>query len=291
VPSGVQQTATVRRMVERVTRVDGAVRQRRLRDALATEEPLEIRLVQAGVARPVSVTMRTPGSDVELAAGFLFGEAIVQGAEDVLRIETCATDEGGQAATVHLASGAAFDPATLERHFYTTSSCGVCGKASIEAVLAAGVPEVEPRGAVPAELLLGLPARLRARQAIFERTGGLHAAARFDRDGALLDIREDVGRHNAMDKLVGAALLGGGLPLTDEVLMVSGRLSFELVQKAARAGAGVLAGVSAPSSLAVELAERAGMTLVGFLREDHFNVYCGSVGSAADERTAGGLTG
>jgi len=290
-PSGVQRTATVRRVVERLTLVEGEVRRRRLRDALATEEPLEIRIAQEGSACPISVTMRTPGSDVELAAGFLYGEAIVRGRADVLRIETCATDSGGQAATVFLAPAAVFDAASLRRHFYTTSSCGVCGKASIEAVLAAGVPSVDPGGVMDARTMLELPHRLRSGQAVFERTGGLHAAARFDHDGIMIDIREDVGRHNAMDKLVGAALLDGSLPLAGEVVMVSGRLSFELVQKAARAGAGVLAGVSAPSSLAVELAERAGMTLIGFLREDHFNVYCGSVRGEADERTSDGAIG
>ncbi|HEV2148632.1 MAG TPA: formate dehydrogenase accessory sulfurtransferase FdhD, partial [Longimicrobiaceae bacterium] len=244
-----------------------------------TEEPLEIRLGRPGEpAQRVSVTMRTPGADFELAAGFLFTEGVVRGPADVAAIRYCVDVEldGPQeynVVSVGLAPGASFDPDSLRRNFYTTSSCGVCGKASIEAVRGDGCAPVGPGPAVSAATLLALPAKLREAQAVFERTGGLHAAALFTPAGELLRAREDVGRHNAMDKLVGAGLLAGELPYADRVLLVSGRLSFELVQKAARAGVAVLAGVSAPSSLAVELADEAGMTLVGFLRENRFNVY------------------
>lgn len=276
--------STTRRTVERVSvNGEGGVRRDR-RDWLATEEPLEIRLDGPGGAAPVSVTMRTPGHDFELAAGFLFGEGIVNAAEDVRTIRYC-EDAGAQqfnAVTVRLAAGAGFDPASLRRHFYTTSSCGVCGKASIEAVLAPACGRIDDAATASPGLLVSLPPRLREAQRVFERTGGLHAAALFDADGALLRLREDVGRHNAMDKLVGASLLAGEVPLRGRILLVSGRLSFELVQKAARAGVPILAGVSAPSSLAVELAEEAGLTLVGFLRERSFNVYCGG------ERIVGG---
>ncbi len=273
--------STSRRPVEEVSLREGEVRRRVRRDSLATEEPLEIRVGRAGEpAERVSVTMRTPGSDFELAAGFLYTEGVVAGAGEVAAVRYCvdADVDGAQqynVVSVVLAPGASWDPESLRRNFYTTSSCGVCGKASIEAVRGAGCPVVSGGFAVAAETLLALPERLRGAQAVFERTGGLHAAALFTPEGELVRAREDVGRHNAMDKVVGAALLAGELPLRERVLLVSGRLSFELVQKAARAGAAVLAGVSAPSSLAVELAEEAGMTLVGFLREGRFNVYTG----------------
>jgi len=273
--------STTRRAVERVS-LDGEVVERRpRRDWLATEEPLEIRLHSAGgMPVPVSVTMRTPGSDFELAAGFLYGEGIVPSPEAIASIRYCVDEarDGAQqynALTVRLSPGVEFDPSSLQRHFYATSSCGVCGKASIEAALGPACARIDDPVRVSARLLPSLPPRLREAQALFERTGGLHAAALFDPGGALLLLREDVGRHNAMDKLVGASLLGGSLPLRGRILLVSGRLSFELVQKAARAGAAVLAGVSAPSSLAVELAEEAGLTLVGFLREGSYNVYAG----------------
>ncbi len=248
------------------------------RDWLATEEPLEIRLAGLdGEAVPVSVTMRTPGSDFELAAGFLFGESLIAGGSDIRRVRYC-VDAGREAqqynaVLVELSSGILPDPESFRRHFYTTSSCGVCGKVSIEAALGAACEPVPRRLSVAPELLLKLPERLRSAQRIFQRTGGLHAAALFSQDGRMLDLREDVGRHNAMDKLIGAAVLRGATPLGPRILLVSGRLSFELVQKAARAGVELLAGVSAPSSLAVQLAEEAGMTLVGFLRESGFNVY------------------
>ncbi|HEX8271280.1 MAG TPA: formate dehydrogenase accessory sulfurtransferase FdhD [Longimicrobiaceae bacterium] len=273
--------STTLRPVEEVAIRDGAAVRRTRRDTLATEEPLEIRVARhGGAAGRVSVTMRTPGSDFELAAGFLFTEGVLRAADEVAAIRYCvdADLDGPQqynVVSVQLAPGAAFDPELLRRSFYTTSSCGVCGKASIEAVRGQACPVAAPGPVVSAATLLALPARLRAAQAVFERTGGLHAAALFSAEGELLRAREDVGRHNAVDKLVGAGLLAGELPFSDRVLLVSGRLSFELVQKAARAGVAVLAGVSAPSSLAVELAAETGMTLVGFLRESRFNVYAG----------------
>ena len=252
---------------------------------LATEEPLEIRVAVLDdlratrlddAATPVSVTMRTPGADFELAAGFLYGEGLIAGADAISSIRYCT--EGEQqynVVSVVLAPGTPFDAAALQRNFYQTSSCGVCGKASIEAVMGPACARIDSDLAVSPEVLVRLPERLRAAQAVFERTGGLHAAGLFTAEGELVRAREDVGRHNAMDKLVGASLLARELPWDRRMVMVSGRLSFELVQKAARAGAAVLAGVSAPSSLAVELAEACGMTLCGFVREERFNVYAG----------------
>ncbi|MGI9182864.1 MAG: formate dehydrogenase accessory sulfurtransferase FdhD [Longimicrobiaceae bacterium] len=285
-----RRASTTRRPVEQVVVQEGRTLRRTRRDALATEEPLEIRVVRAAdlasegkpqqVAHPLAVTMRTPGADFELAAGFLFGEGVIESGHQVAAIRYCVDTAQGEAqqynvVNVFLTPEASFDPATLQRHFYTTSSCGVCGKASIEAVWGPVCVPIAGEVEVSAQMLLALPSTLRASQAVFERTGGLHAAALFTPEGELLRVREDVGRHNAMDKLVGAALLAGELLLSEAVLLVSGRLSFELVQKAARAGVPVLAGVSAPSSLAVELAEEVGMTLVGFLREGRFNVYTG----------------
>lgn len=279
---------TSRKKIEQIVVGDDGERQRRTRrDALATEEPLEIRIVpdpvpqrSFDVAHRVSVTMRTPGEDFELTAGFLYAESLIQRREDIDTMRFCVDPalDGAQQyniVNVTLAPGVAFDAASLQRNFYVTSSCGVCGKASIAAVRAAGCSIVHGDGRVTAEAVLALPDKLRPRQAVFDRTGGLHAAALFTPEGELLTVREDVGRHNAMDKLVGAMLLGGHLPLADRIAMVSGRLSFELVQKAARAGVTILVGVSAPSSLAVELAGDVGMTLIGFLRKGRFNVYTG----------------
>ena len=283
-----RKASTVRRRVEQVSvGDDGDAARRERTDALATEEPLEIRVVRAealvdgrvadSTAHRVSVTMRTPGADFELAAGFLFSEGLIESATAISAIRYCV--EGEQrynVVNVVLAPGAPFDPSSLQRNFYATSSCGVCGKASIEAVLGPACARIESGVTVSPEVLVSLPGRLRAMQAVFERTGGLHAAALFTPAGEPVRVREDVGRHNAMDKLIGAAVLEGALPLSGGVVMVSGRLSFELVQKAARAGVAVLAGVSAPSSLAVELAETAGMTLAGFVRPPRFNVYAGA---------------
>ena len=236
-------------------------------DLLAVEEPLQIRIGE----RNISITMRTPGNDAELAAGFLFTEGIVRRAGDIEKIE-CSENQ----AIVTLAPDVAIDPDRLQRNFYMTSSCGVCGKASIEAIESAGctiLPREVPR--VRETVVLSLPNKLREAQAVFEHTGGLHAAGLFSSGGDLIAVREDVGRHNAVDKLVGRALMDGQIPLSAHVLMVSGRSSFELVQKAVMAGIPILAAVGAPSSLAVKTALRFGMTLIGFLRDDRFNVYSG----------------
>ncbi len=228
-------------------------------DVVAVEEPLEIRI--GGV--PVAVTMRTPGHDEELALGFALSEG--------LRPRGARAPDDLAANTVEL-DAADFDPERLRRSFYTSSSCGVCGKGALEAV-AVEAPRVASDLHVSAELVASLPERLRAEQAAFAATGGLHATGLFDADGELLTLREDVGRHNAMDKVIGRAFLDGRLPLADAILCVSGRLSFELVQKAAVAGCPLLVAVGAPSSLAVELARDRGVTLCGFVRGDRMNVY------------------
>ncbi len=240
-----------------------------LPDAVAAEEPLEIRLR----GEQVAVTMRTPGHDTELAIGFLLGEGIVKPG-DVAGAVECRSDEGdGGVVDVRLKPGV--EPSGgWQRNFYATSSCGVCGKASIEAVRVAA-PAVPSGGSIPVDRLMGLPDGLRSAQRVFERTGGLHAAGLFGMDGSLRVLREDVGRHNAVDKVVGRSALDGRLPLHDHVLMVSGRSSFEIVQKALMAGVPFVAAVSAPSSLAVRLARESNMTLVGFLRPGGFNVYAG----------------
>jgi FdhD protein len=228
-------------------------------DRVAVEEPLEIRIN----GRPVAVTMRTPGHDEELALGFCLSEG--------LRPEAARLPDDLAANTVEV-DALGFDPARLERSFYTTSSCGVCGKGALEAV-AVGAPRVESELRVDGGFVAELPERLRAAQPAFDVTGGLHATGLFDRNGTLLCLREDVGRHNAMDKVVGWAFMQGELPLTNKILCVSGRLSFELVQKAAVAGCPSLAAVGAPSSLAVELARDRGVTLCGFVRSGRLNVY------------------
>ncbi len=237
-------------------------------DDLAVEEPLEIRVA----GRPVSVTMRTPGHDDELAAGFLLGEGIVRRREDIGHIRRCPEAADGGVIDVLVSPGVAVDFAALTRHVFASSSCGVCGLASIDAVRKR-LPGVESRVSIRAQTLLALPGRLRQTQPTFDATGGLHAAGLFDGAGTLLVSREDVGRHNAVDKVVGHALLHAMVPLSSHVLLVSGRASFEIVQKALAAGISIIAAVSAPSSLAVELAEEAGITLAGFLRPGRFNVY------------------
>jgi len=252
-------------------------------DVLAIEAPLEISLEHGpGDHRQIqtlAVTMRTPGHDAELAAGFLLSEGIITGPADILSLAHHADPrrpkERGNVLRATLAPGLVLELDRLERHFYTTSSCGVCGKTSIDAVKATSCP-VPPPAAVPrvsASLIHQLPQRQRAAQAIFEQTGGLHATALFSVAGELLLLREDVGRHNAFDKVVGAALLAGQLPLGQHVVLLSGRASFELVQKAALAGVAILAAVGAPSSLAVEAAEEFGLTLLGFVRNERFNIY------------------
>ncbi|TMU90238.1 formate dehydrogenase accessory sulfurtransferase FdhD [Streptomyces sp. DASNCL29] len=271
---------TERRRVIRIR--DGAVSTRP--DTLVAEEPLEIRLN----GKPLAITMRTPGDDFALAAGFLVSEGVLGLADELANIVYCAgaTQDGSNTynvVDVTLAPGVPVPDITLERNVYTTSSCGLCGKASLDAVrttarwpLADGLEDAGGAAVrIELETLSVLPDRLRAAQRVFDRTGGLHAAALFSPDGELLDLREDVGRHNAVDKLVGRALQQGLLPLSGSVLMVSGRASFELAQKAVMAGIPVLAAVSAPSSLAVDLAAETGLTLVGFLRGTSMNVYAG----------------
>jgi FdhD protein len=273
---------TVRRRVVRLTLPDdgrpGGAAERA--DLLAAEEPLGIRV--DGTA--LTMTMRTPGDDIELAAGFLVSEGVVASPADIAGMQVCdgttcghvSHDGLGNIVDVTLAPGVTV-PAGARRSFITTSACGVCGKASIEDICAlpqAGVAD-DPGHVTPA-LLASLPDRLRDAQRVFSSTGGLHAAGLFTADGELLVVREDIGRHNAVDKVVGWALLTGRLPLAGCILLVSGRASFELVQKAVLAGIPVLAAVSAPSSLAVELAEETGLTLVGFLRGPSMNVYTGA---------------
>jgi FdhD protein len=243
-------------------------------DTVAAEEPLEIRVQGPGQElRPVAVTMRTPGGDFELAVGFLFTEGLIAPA-DVSRVAYCDTlpgeDQRYNIVAVTLARPFDFD--RLKRNFYATSSCGVCGKAALDDIEVRCAP-VATGTRVPIDTLLGLPGALRAAQRLFERTGGLHAAGLFTAGGDVVSVREDVGRHNAVDKVVGEQVLAGRVPLDGHVLQVSGRLSFEIVQKAAVAGVPIVSAVSAPSSLAVEAGERFGMTLVGFVRDDRLNVY------------------
>ena len=259
-------------------------------DHVAAEEPLQIRLRSwAGEHRDLTVTMRTPGDDFDLVAGFLVGEGMIRSADDLATMRYCAgTDESGEQTfnviDATLAAGVALPPSRVERQVTTTSACGICGTTSIEDVLTAAPGWPLDPTTVPADLLFGLPDRLRVAQSLFERTGGVHAAGLFrvgdvdevgeaGEDSGLLCLREDVGRHNAVDKVIGWALREGRLPLTGTVLQVSGRASFELVQKAWQGGIPVLAAVGAPSSLAVELATEAGLTLVGFSRGASFNIY------------------
>lgn len=265
-----------------VRRVESGSEGHQRTDALAVEEPLEIRLGIPAEGRPehkaISITMRTPGDDAELAAGFLYSEGIIKSRDQIAGIRTCgppSKDKNLQnTVVVELTEDTAVDLKRLERHFYTSSSCGVCGKSSIEA-LHTGVGRIADleRPVISAEFIHRMPMVLRAAQTTFEKTGGLHASALFSADGSLDIVREDVGRHNALDKVIGAKLLTDSLPLSDSILMVSGRASFELVQKALMAGIPILAAVGAPSSLAVELAGEFGMTLIGFVRADRFNIY------------------
>lgn len=253
------------------------------RDYLATEEPLELRLIagsnkQTQQKQTLAVTMRTPGNDFELAAGFLLSEGIIQKREDIKRISYCVDkdlteEQRYNVVNVLLTANELPDLVRLERHFSISSSCGVCGKASLEALENRDIQKVESLLQVSPELICKLPEKLRKSQGLFDITGGLHAVALFDVNGNLLAIREDVGRHNAMDKLLGWALLESLLPLSNHIILVSGRASFELAQKALVASIPIFCAVSAPSSLAVDLARRFNMTLVGFLREERFNTY------------------
>jgi FdhD protein len=262
----------------RVTKYrDGAAT--RERDALAVEEPMEIRVAWSEGGRKraeaLSVTMRTPGHDFELVAGFLHGEGLVAAADDLVELTYCTGPEEQEYNVVEarLSTHRSFDPDSVRRNFYTTSSCGVCGKASLEAVEAQGCSVLPSGLRVSPAQVVALPDRLREAQGVFSRTGGLHAAGFFHPGGRPQSVFEDVGRHNAVDKVVGHALLGRTLPAHDRILVVSGRASFEVVQKAIAAGVPILVAVGAPSSLAVDLAQRFGQTLIGFARDGGFNVY------------------
>lgn len=244
-------------------------------DELTIEEPLEIRVAHTGHDTPeeraVSITMRTPGADGELALGFLFTEGLIDGIDDVR--EVAVAHDRANSVTVHLAEGKRLQHTPVERNFYMSSSCGICGKASLEAIRLKRAPAPHDSLRISPELLYALPDRLRAQQAMFNHTGGIHASALFGTNGELIALREDVGRHNALDKLIGAALQERAVPLSGTVLLLSGRASFELIQKAAMAGIRIVAAVGAPSSLAVELAAEAGITLAGFLRGERLNLY------------------
>ena len=247
-------------------------------DVLATEEPMEIRLISGNDKQTVAITMRTPGADFELAAGFLYGEGIVSSRDDIKKISYCVDVDAEQQyniVNVELWAGREYDLKPLERHFYTSSACGVCGKESLEQLEIRGCSMIPPGPGVEADVITSLPDKLREQQGLFDSTGGLHAAALFDRGGNLLALREDVGRHNATDKLIGWALLEGKLPLSEHLVQVSGRSSFEILQKCLTAGVPVVCAISAPSSLAVDVARQFGMTLVGFMRGERFNVYSG----------------
>ena len=259
-----------------VVGIDGTTSAEKL-DAIAVEEPLAIHLAFGPIRErrriTLSVTMRTPGNDADLAAGLLVSEGVVKDQDEVLGIEAGTIQN---TIRVELHPDVPVDLVRLERYGFTSSSCGVCGKTSLEAVEAACDGPAPSSRTIAAAIIHALPDRLRAAQPGFAQTGGIHAAALFDMDGNLLAVREDVGRHNAVDKLIGAEFLAGRVPLTERVLFVSGRAGFELVQKAAVAGVPVFAAVGAPTSLAVELAERLGVTLLGFVRDGRFNIYCGA---------------
>jgi FdhD protein len=245
---------------------------RSVEDSLAAEEPLEIRVGDT----PLTVTMRTPGHDLELAAGFLLTEGIVESPGQIVGLRAITPENGVKSNVVEAElKDATFDPQRLQRNFFAASSCGICGKASIDAIRLRGLRQPDRGFRIDPELLCRLPEMLRSEQAVFSRTGGLHAAALFDGDGNLMAVREDIGRHNAVDKIVGWALLQGHLPLDRHVMLISGRGGFEIAQKALAAGIPILASVSAPSSLAVKLARELGLTLIGFLRGRRFVVYSG----------------
>jgi FdhD protein len=258
-------------ITEVVEWIDG--RTNRGTDYLVVEEPLEIRV--NGV--PLSVTMRTPGHDLELAAGFLFTEGIVDGPGQIVDARTITDKDTGKSNVVDVeTTGTENDPAMMRRNFFVASSCGVCGKASIEAIRRRGLRRLNPDFRVTPQTLCGLSDKLRSDQVVFEKTGGLHAAGIFSASGELLEVREDIGRHNAVDKIVGWAVQQKRLPLSEHILLVSGRGGFELAQKAIAAGIPVMASVSAPSSLAVKLSRELGLTLIGFLRGSRFVIYSGA---------------
>lgn len=265
-----------------ISRVEKNASHRCITDTLAVEEPLEIRLglVENGkfVHKAVSITMRTPGNDFELAAGFLFTEGILQNPAQIKTIKHCGKFPNNQnTVRLDLTVHAEVNLEKLSRNFYTTSSCGVCGKSSLEALTVSGAEKIAENISlrVSAEIIHALPEKLIENQTVFGATGGLHAAALFDESGSLVDLREDVGRHNAVDKLIGAKFLENALPLDDRILFLSGRASFELVQKAVMAKIPVICAVGAPSSLAVEAAKEFNITLLGFVRDERFNIYSG----------------
>lgn len=262
-----------------VAAFDGDAR-RRKSDRVVTEEPLELRVIASGVTQTLAVTMRTPGNDFELAAGFAYDEAVVRSREEIAGISYCIdpaidAEQRYNIVNVELSASTLPDVARFERHFAVTSSCGVCGRAQLDALCDLGIAPLEDDARVPAELLYELPERMRDAQRVFVATGGLHAAALFRENGEPLCVREDVGRHNALDKLVGWGMLGDRLPFSRTILVVSGRASYEILQKAAMARIPIVCSVSAPSSLAVDLAREFNVTLVGFLRGKRANVYAG----------------
>lgn len=256
---------------------DGQVR--RHSDQIATEEPLEIQLRTGAEQQTVAITMRTPGNDYELAAGFLYNEGVIRAKADIIHMIYCVDGQQGlqeyNVLRVNLATTKLPDLHQLDRHFFTSSACGVCGKTMLDDLSQRDLPPLLTTLQVTPAILAMLPDTLRQAQKIFDSTGGLHAAALFDLTGELITVREDVGRHNALDKLIGWGVLNKALPFSDKIILVSGRASYELLQKCRVAGAAILCAVSAPSSLAVELAEGFGITLIGFLRGARFNVYTG----------------
>ncbi|MEZ4272933.1 MAG: formate dehydrogenase accessory sulfurtransferase FdhD [Myxococcota bacterium] len=267
-----------------VCRIEGETRTAD-HDVLAVEEPMEIRVgygpENARQHKSISVTMRTPGDDFELAVGFLFTEGLVTSAEQILSVDFCGSPAPGRAHSnivrVELGAQVSVDLAKLERNFYATSSCGICGKASLEALNFGGYPAIdENHPMIETSVIHDLPQALRGAQAVFDRTGGLHAAGLFSVEGILISCREDVGRHNAVDKLIGQQVLQGSNVLTDTIMVVSGRTSFEILQKALSVGVPILVAVGAPSSLAVEMAARFAMTLIGFTRDGRYNIYTGA---------------
>lgn len=260
--------------------MDGASAKRK-HDSVVTEEPLELRLVARGATRTLAVTMRTPGNDFELAAGFVYNESIVRSRTQIGGITYCLDpqidpEQRYNIVNLELTASSLPDLDRFERHFLTSSACGVCGRAQLDALRDLGIEPLDGGIVVGASLLYSLPDKMREAQRVFESTGGLHAAALFDESGQAVAVREDVGRHNAVDKLVGWGLMEGRLPFARSILMISGRASYEILQKAVVARIPIVCSVSAPSSLAIELAREFNVTLAGFLRGEHVNVYCGS---------------
>lgn len=280
-PQDRQQAAT---LVVEATRIEGSA-VRDFEDVLAVEEPLEIHVsIQPNSVQSVAVTMRTPGADKELAAGFLFTEGIITHCDQIEQV----INDKSNVVVVALKVGIELDPKLFERHSFVASSCGVCGKKSIAAVKVKRLHQsISGLPLVPTQAIDGLSATMRKAQSAFDSTGGIHASALFDSKGDLLVLREDVGRHNALDKVIGSQFLQGKMPLNDSILMVSGRASFELVQKASHAGVPILVAVGAPSSLAVNLAHECGMTLIGFARDGRFNIYSGAERIVISDLTEG----